>query len=167
MDESRQLGMALGALFRHNKAIPAKIRYWALIDVRPSGCWEWMGTKIEKGKSRGYGYFYIGGRNVRVVRWAYEYMIGPIPEGLELDHTCRNRPCVNPWHMEPITHADNCRRGSAKKAFCIKGHALKHPNLYVKVSHGCRGFECRECALARSKRYYNKSKETNNNARSV
>ena len=99
MTEARQLGMALGSLFKHNKAIPAKIRFWALIDIKPSGCWEWMGTKVSSGKSVGYGYLSINGKPTRVIVWAYKYLIGLVPEGLELDHTCRNRGCVNPWHV--------------------------------------------------------------------
>lgn len=71
-----------------------------------TGCWVW-----QRSTSRGYGYVTRGGRCVPAHRWYYEHLVGPIPEGLELDHLCRNPPCVNPDHLEPVTHAENMRRG--------------------------------------------------------
>lgn len=149
MDDRIQMRSALGALFRKHKLIPAKVRFWASIEVTETGCWEWLGTRISSGPSKGYGYFYIKGINTRVIKWAYEYLIGPIPEGYERDHLCRNRGCVNPWHTEPVTHLVNVRRGLAKKTVCIRGHQLQPPNL---ISDGSGGTRCRECNRLKSVR---------------
>ena len=88
------------------------------------------------------GYMYVGagrGRKGTVAahRLIYEELIGPVPEGKELDHLCRQRACVNPWHLEAVPHAVNVRRGvsllaqNARKTLCLNGHPLSGPNLYV------------------------------------
>lgn len=83
-------------------------------------------------------------------RLAYEELRGPIPSGLELDHKCRVRGCVNPWHLEPVTTAENIRRGigrpaeNARKAVCLRGHPLSGDNLYRSPS-GLGGRRCRSC----------------------
>ena len=82
-------------------------RFNARYDVDPiTGCWVWNRGCF----SSGYGALYVGSNNKPAHRIGYELLIGPIPEGLELDHLCRNRPCVNPFHMEPVTHEENVRR---------------------------------------------------------
>lgn len=77
-----------------------------------TGCWEWAGARHEAG----YG---IVGTNrdgtFRAHRIAYEHHVGPIPDGLQLDHLCRNRGCINPEHVEPVTNAQNTRRGDKTK----------------------------------------------------
>lgn len=76
-----------------------------------TGCWEW-----QKGKSKGYGLKYIDGKYVsRAHRWYYEQKYGLVPEGLDLDHKCKNRGCVNPEHLEPVSRAENVRRGKSAK----------------------------------------------------
>lgn len=70
----------------------------------PSGCWRWLGSR-----TYGYGLFRPG-VPYRAHRWAYEHWIGPIPDGLTLDHLCQDHGCVNPWHLEPVTRAENIRR---------------------------------------------------------
>lgn len=88
-------------------------RFTSKICVMPNGCWEWRGTHDKDG----YGHFRIGSRtngSLRMVlahRFAYETLVGPIPEGLQLDHLCRNTPCVNPLHLEVVTLQENIRRG--------------------------------------------------------
>ena len=87
-------------------------------------CWIWLGVRD---KSDGYGKYTVfdptrkwNTRNVPAHRWAWVLLRGPIPEGLELDHLCQIRLCVNPDHMEPVTHAENKKR--ARKPFCKRGH---------------------------------------------
>jgi hypothetical protein len=72
-------------------------------------CWEWL----QNFNADGYG---IYKRNHQAHRVVYELLVAPIPEGLEIDHLCRNRRCVNPAHLEPVTHLENIRRGVAARA---------------------------------------------------
>lgn len=124
-------------------------RYHSRYDIDPvTECWVW-----NKGRfSSGYGALYVGSNNKPAHRIGYELLIGPIPEGLELDHLCRNRPCVNPWHMEAVTHEENVRRGEAFNAIanfnnvCVRGHQLTDWNVYVKRD-GRR--QCKACHKAR------------------
>jgi hypothetical protein len=92
----------------------------------------------------GYGYYHppgTGPRNVRAHRYVYERLVGPIPAGMTLDHLCRNRACVNPAHLEPVTGPENTRRAVALQTHCLRGHPLSGPNLYCR--NGRR--HCREC----------------------
>lgn len=84
-------------------------RFQAKVSPAGDGCWLWTGARF----FNGYGQFRGGGggsARVRAHRWSYEYHVGPIPEGLQLDHLCRIRHCVNPAHLEPVTQAENNRR---------------------------------------------------------
>ncbi len=115
------------------------------------GCWIWTGTITNVG----YGIFSPIGRRCAAHRWSYEQLIGPIPEGLELDHLCRNRRCVNPMHLEPVTHRENIMRGTspraaqAKQTHCKWGHPFDEANTYRRTNGG-RG--CRICQKAASRR---------------
>jgi len=106
-------------------------------------CWLWTGA----GTGNGYGKFWVFPRMVPAHRYAYEFCVGPIPEGLEIDHLCRVRNCVNPDHLEPVTHRENILRGetimakNAAQTHCKNGHPFDEANTYHY-----RGFRhCREC----------------------
>lgn len=89
---------------------PAVERFWEKVDRRgPADCWLWTATRTAKD---GHGRFYpITGKGVLAHRFAYELLVGPIPDGLVIDHLCRVRLCVNPAHLEPVTAEENTRRG--------------------------------------------------------
>ena len=93
---------------------PLMERIWKFISPEPfSGCWLWLGTTT--GGKPGYGYIGAGGHDgpglrAHIVLW--EHKNGPVPDGLELDHLCRVRECVNPDHLEAVTHQVNCQRGN-------------------------------------------------------
>ena len=118
-------------------------RFWAKVNKTDS-CWLW--TAGTNGK--GYGFFTIAGIGTRRAhRLAYEWLVGPIPEGYELDHLCRVTLCVNPAHLEPVTHLENMRRGfgvnrvNRLKENCPRGHPYEGENL--RMDHGRR--RCRKC----------------------
>jgi hypothetical protein len=115
-------------------------------------CIIWPGSRY----STGYGRVWRDGRMQSAHRAAYQDAYGPIPEGLVLDHLCRVRLCVNPDHLEPVTHRVNILRGvgaSARnvvKTHCPRGHAFTTENTYLNP----RGFRvCRECHRAADRRY--------------
>lgn len=116
-----------------------------------TGCWLWT-----RGLSpHGYGEGCERGGASRAHRMAYRGFVGPIPEGLELDHVCRVRRCVNPEHLEPVTHQENMRRGetiaaaNALKTHCRQGHPYDAANTHV-LPDGSR--TCRTCHRERMKR---------------
>jgi hypothetical protein len=88
-----------------------RARFWARVEKRPDGCWIWTGVINHNGYGR-YTYARPDGRSLasRAHRIAYELLVGPIPDGLQLDHLCRVKACVNPAHLEPVTQDENMRR---------------------------------------------------------
>lgn len=122
-------------------------RFWSKVDKTPT-CWLWTaGTTTE-----GYGTFSIGGRANRKThythRFAYELFVGPVPDGLELDHLCRVRQCCNPEHLEPVTGAENKRRAGAAQTHCSRGHEWTPETTY---RNGPKG-ENRGCLVCRRER---------------
>lgn len=117
-------------------------------------CWTFEGPKVN-----GYGVAWVDGVKARVHRAAYEVLVGPIPDGLVLDHICRNRACYNPAHLEPVTTSENLRRsplmGRAKlsKTHCPAGHPYSGENLYTNPK-GAR--ICRACAAESTRKYRRK-----------
>jgi hypothetical protein len=102
-------------------------------------CWEWMAYKTKQG----YGRFSIKSVTILSHRWAYEYFVGPILYGLETDHLCRNRACVNALHLELVTHIENNARSiHVLKTHCKNGHEFTTENTYTD-KHGYR--HCRQC----------------------
>lgn len=93
-------------------------RFWSKVRIIPDCCWEWQaGLRKDYLGNGGYGMFNAGkGRTTHAHRLAYEELIGPIPEGLVIDHLCRNKACVNPAHMEPVTNRENILRGNGRAA---------------------------------------------------
>lgn len=118
--------------------------------VSESGCWEWTGPKHHNG----YGACSKTAGTNRAHRAAYKLLVGPIPEGLVLDHLCRVRHCVNPAHMEPVTDDENRRRGHAVITHCPAGHEYTPENTYVTPRTGTR--QCRKCRAEQRLRYKRK-----------
>lgn len=104
--------------------------------VAPSGCWEWVGTMDRLG----YGKVYWQGSGYRAHRMAYRVASGT--DAAELDHLCRNKRCVNPAHLEPVTHSENLRRHYATVTSCPHGHPYDQANTYRDTAGKRR---CRAC----------------------
>lgn len=130
-------------------------RFFAKVDKDgPGGCWLWTGTLSPKG----YASFQHDTRNQFVHRTAYETWVGPIPEGLEIDHLCSVRNCVNPAHLEAVTHAENMARASARKTHCVHGHEYTPENTCHPLGNpGHR--VCRTCRNAEARARYQRRKK--------
>ena len=132
---------------------PLKERFWSKVE-KTSTCWIWTGAR----NNIGYGSFYMGAlrpvgvqRLVTAHRFAYELLVGLIPDGCDLDHLCRVRACVRPSHLEPVSHQENIRRGLAGATVAARQRAkthCPHGHLYVATNvtkHGHRFcIECRQ-----------------------
>lgn len=118
----------------NNRGLPISERFLMKTLRVSSGCLEWQAAK----QKDGYGIFGDGdGGCVLAHRWAWENEHGPIPEGKEIDHLCRNRACVEVSHLEPVTHAENVRRGKRPpKTHCPHGHPYIEENIYWAFRDG-------------------------------
>jgi hypothetical protein len=122
-------------------------RFWSKVIIADNGCWIWKGAK----NKAGYGRFEFSGRNRYAFHLAYETLVGQIPIGFEPDHLCRNYGCVNPNHLELVTHKVNCQRGNVgiasgallkARTHCPQGHPFDVQNTYINPN-GSR--HCRAC----------------------
>lgn len=129
-------------------------RFWSKVDMRgPKDCWAWTGARTS---GRGYGY--VTGKCVSPIahRIAYELLVGPVPDGLTLDHLCRNRLCVNPRHLEPVTNRENILRGTgpsavnARRTHCVHGHPFDETNTVRRVRKGTVERICLACRRERN-----------------
>jgi len=136
---------------------PAIERFFRHVASSDDGdCWLWTGYVDIKG----YGRF-RGEPHNRAHRWIYEAMIAEIPEGLTLDHLCRVRNCVNPYHLEPVTLIENSRRGEGSTAAALQAGACKwgHPTTdayayYEQTPTGRMKRHCRECRNRRNREWW-------------
>ncbi len=125
--------------------------------VSENGCWQWI-----KCKSRGYGRILVKRENCRAYRVAYELWRGPIPKGMYIDHMCRNRACVNPYHLRIVTLLQNVMENSLSagalnqaKTHCPQGHPYSGSNLRLwKDKKGRTMRICKECDNARHRVAY-------------
>ena len=138
------------------KPRPQIDRFAEKIALTDSGCIEWIASH----NGVGYGTLSINrtGGKVLAHRWSYAHHYGPIPDGLTIDHLCRNTLCVNPEHLEAVSKRENTIRGvaptavNAAKTHCIRGHELAGDNLHISPRTGWR--TCRECRRRRAREKY-------------
>lgn len=156
IEEARLRGATGGPRLKFgDERLPA--RFWDKVAVNmDGGCWEWRASRYPNG----YGGYTVGQRRKRVAhRVAYEVLVGDVPAGLELDHLCRVRHCVNPAHLEPVSHSENQLRGAGpakRSAFFASITHCKHGHEYTTATtyrdkYGKR--RCRTCQRAAVARY--------------
>lgn len=172
---SRQLGKHVGTAVMHGKRLRARFgvasldevveradslglltppvapgrHFWAKVKPTENSCWEWQAVL----NNNGYGRIRVKPRLLMAHRVAYEAMVGPIPDGLHLDHLCRNRSCVNPDHLEPVSNLENWSRGNsptlahAQKTHCKNGHEFTAENTITFTESGRNRprRRCRQC----------------------
>lgn len=118
----------------------------------PNGCWEWRGARNQKG----YGNIRVDtyGPAKSVHRVAYTELVGPISDGLEIDHLCKNRACINPEHLEAVTRTVNIQRVDQRRAVCKNGHEMTVENTRIYITKaGVKSHNCRACAREFTRQY--------------
>lgn len=150
----------MGGAVRFRPEMDALHRILSKVTRTPEGCWEWGGAVSDGHNGNGYGYFKVKGRTTLVHRFMVERFLDAEIDGLVIDHLCRNRLCVNPDHMDPVTDVENTLRGNsppalnARRLHCKAGHPLMGDNLRVSVYRDSRRGErrtrvCRTCKKER------------------
>ena len=134
------------------------VRFWSKVDRSggPESCWLWRGATI-----KGYGSFRVANKHYYAHRYAYAISNGPIPPDLELDHKCRTPLCVNPLHLEPVSHGENMLRGvnpaakHARQTHCKRGHPFDMRNTRLSRRNNGRMIRtCRTCRREAARAYY-------------
>lgn len=136
--------------------------FWAKVQLG-DGCWEWKGSRYPGGYGRVRMALPDRGSFTMAHRVAYALKVGRIPDGLVLDHLCRNKGCVNPSHLEPVTFRENLMRGTSPpannlvKTHCKRGHEFTEENTYRPKNYPS-GRQCRACwKLSKERRHQRKS----------
>lgn len=133
-------------------------RFWIKVN-KTETCWLWTAFLDNKG----YGKFQVGKQSQRAHRFSYELLVEPIPQGLQIDHLCKIRNCVNPAHLEAVTLQENVRRSSVGSNFrdrthCANGHEYTAENTVRRA--GVHGRQCKTCDRAKTNRYQAKKNGT-------
>lgn len=134
-----------------------KSRILSKIKISENGCWIWGGAVFKK-TSGSYGQIRINDSLKRVHRITYEIYKGEIKNGLEIDHLCKHTLCVNPAHLEAVTHQENVRRGATfnKTNFCMRGHEYTNWNTQWKDG---KYRTCRRCSIDKSRIWYKNNRD--------
>lgn len=135
-------------------------RFWDKVE-KTDYCWNWMATT-----SNGYGTFKLNKKTNLSHRLSYEEFNGKILNGLQIDHLCRNRKCVNPGHLEAVTSRENTMRGNnftainSRKTYCPQGHEYNVDNTYIFESKEGKKRHCKSCRRIKAlERYHCKKRE--------
>lgn len=122
--------------------------------VSSTGCWEWQGSR----NWDGYGHARHEGKLSLTHRLTYTFAVGPIPDGLTIDHLCRVRACCNPAHLEPVDRRTNVLRGDtfqakhAAQTHCLRGHEFTPANTFIEASGSRRCIACRRARVSAARR---------------
>jgi hypothetical protein len=124
-------------------------RFMSLVEVdAETNCWNWVGCKTKGG----YGASALNGIKMVAHRAMWRLLRGELPDGLDLDHLCRNRSCINPDHLEPVTRSENLKRGFEARG-CKNGHSYNDRDFdLVKRSDGSVERRCKICHRERNRR---------------
>lgn len=141
-------------------------RFWDKCLIQEGGCWEWQGYR----NPGGYGQFYSERKKLMLThRWAYQRFVGPLVEGLEIDHLCRNTICCNPEHLEQVTREVNAGRTTGFKVthyamgdrtHCKWGHEMTAENSYKRPDR-VNSYACRKCMVIYNRKLAARKKRMN------